>query len=97
MPKKLPPQDIASILDYCVDFDDAVPAGDSLSSAAWSDATGDLTISASVETANESKANISGGSAGQTYIINVAGTTSNGLVLTQSFMIPFIDKNYNAT
>jgi hypothetical protein len=94
---KIIDKDPYAILDYTLDFVDWMPAGDSITSATVTAETiaGDssaLTIDSTGVTANTVTANISAGTAGNTYNIEYKIVTTNGLRDSRNFRIKIIER-----
>ena len=86
------PKDPKSNLDYTLDWNDWMPAGDSVASATVT-ATNTVGDSTSLEvgsptiTNNQVTVDIAGGEGGQVYNIEFVITTSNGLIDSRNFRI----------
>lgn len=77
---------------YGIDFVDRVSAGVTLAGVAWSEGSGDLTISAQVVSAAAAYCKIAGGTLGKTYEVVATVTTSDGQTLKQAATLEIRDR-----
>lgn len=81
-----PDKDPDDAATYALDWSAAIPAGDALTACAWSATPAGLTVNGNLA-APVAKATISGGDAGQTYLVRARATLQSGQQLDQTVML----------
>lgn len=82
-------KDPDATLDYSVDWSQFLAGsdGDSISTAAWLEASGDLTITDSGHSSGIHTGFISGGTLGESYTVTSRITTTGGRINDSSFIL----------
>ncbi len=80
-------KDPTDIVDYGLDLSDLIWAGDALDTASWDASDPGITVSDLAPAGNIARVRVSGGTAGETYVLTCTATLDSGQQVERNLMI----------
>lgn len=80
-------KDPTDIVDYALDLADLIGAGDALDTATWDASDPGITVADLDPVGNTARVRVSGGAAGETYVLTCTATLDSGQQVERNLMI----------